>query len=103
MRNICILAAVIAIAPPAALYYASRDRKHEHPVQHLQAFAGILQADAYSEYNELYDPSRSQASATKRIARFGFVALARTALKSEAETRRLSILGRDHPGPLHEI
>jgi transposase len=33
--------------PPAALYYASRDRKHEHPVQHLQAFTGILQADAY--------------------------------------------------------
>src|SRR6059058_1325737 len=27
-------------APPAALYYASRDRKHEHPVQHLQAFTG---------------------------------------------------------------
>ena len=23
-------------APPAALYYASRDRKHEHPVQHLK-------------------------------------------------------------------
>src|SRR5437773_3962657 len=34
-------------APPAALYYASRDRRHEHPVRHLQAFAGILQADAY--------------------------------------------------------
>ena len=43
-------------APPAALYYASRDRKHEHPVQHLQAFTGILQAHAYSGYNELYDP-----------------------------------------------
>ena len=48
-------------APPAALYYASRDRKHEHPVQHLQAFTGILQADAYSGYNELYDPSRSHS------------------------------------------
>jgi transposase len=23
-------------APPAALYYASRDRRHEHPVRHLQ-------------------------------------------------------------------
>jgi transposase len=49
-------------APPAALYYASRDRKHEHPVQHLQAFTGILQADAYSGYNELYDPSRPQGA-----------------------------------------
>jgi len=34
-------------APPAALYYASRDRRHEHPVRHLQGFTGILQADAY--------------------------------------------------------
>src|SRR6266540_5291623 len=41
-------------APPAALYYASRDRRHEHPARHLQPFTGILQADAYSGYNELY-------------------------------------------------
>ncbi len=40
-------------APPAALYYASRDRRHEHPVRHLKAFSGILQADAYNGYNEL--------------------------------------------------
>jgi transposase len=46
-------------APPAALYYASRDRRHEHPAQHLAAFTGILQADAYSGYNELYDASRA--------------------------------------------
>ncbi|MGC1995412.1 MAG: IS66 family transposase, partial [Pseudolabrys sp.] len=54
-------------APPAALYYASRDRKHEHPLQHLQAFTGILQADAYSWYNELYDPSRSQGAITAAL------------------------------------
>ena len=54
-------------APPAALYYASRDRRHEHPVQHLQAFTGILQADAYSGYNELYDPSRSQGAITAAL------------------------------------
>jgi transposase len=54
-------------APPAALYYASRDRKHEHPVQHLQAFTGILQADAYSGYNELYDPRRSQGAITAAL------------------------------------
>jgi transposase len=47
-------------APPAALYYASRDRRQEHPSRHLQTFAGILQADAYSGYNELYDPSRAE-------------------------------------------
>src|SRR5258706_10907762 len=42
--------------PPAAVYYASRDRRHEHPVWHLRGFAGILQADAYDGYNELYEP-----------------------------------------------
>ena len=46
-------------APPAALYYASRDRRQEHPTRHLQGFTGILQADAYSGYNELYDLSRT--------------------------------------------
>jgi transposase len=46
-------------APPAALYYASRDRRHEHPARHLASFTGILQADAYSGYNELYDPLRA--------------------------------------------
>jgi transposase len=54
-------------APPAALYYASRDRRHEHPAQHLQGFAGILQADAYSGYNELYDPSRAQGVITSAL------------------------------------
>ena len=54
-------------APPAALYYASQDRRHEHPVRHLQGFTGILQADAYSGYNELYDPSRSPAPVTAAL------------------------------------
>src|SRR6266436_5797513 len=53
--------------PPAALYYASRDRRHEHPAQHLQPFTGILQADAYSGYNELYDPSRPQGAITSAL------------------------------------
>jgi transposase len=54
-------------APPAALYYASRDRRHEHPGRHLQGFTGILQADAYSGYNEVYDPSRAQGPITAAL------------------------------------
>jgi len=53
--------------PPAALYYASRDRRHEHPVRHLRDFAGILQADAYDGYNELYEPSRSPGPITSAL------------------------------------
>ena len=40
--------------PPAALFYASRDRTREHPERHLSGYAGILQADAFDGYNRLY-------------------------------------------------
>ena len=40
--------------PPAALFYASRDRTGEHPERHLVGWAGILQADAFDGYNRLY-------------------------------------------------
>jgi len=40
--------------PPAAMFYYSRDRKGEHPRAHLAQYAGILQADAYDGYNQLY-------------------------------------------------
>ena len=49
-------------APPAVLYYASRDRRQEHPERHLKDFSGILQADAYSGYNGLYDPGREKGA-----------------------------------------
>src|SRR5436309_6220351 len=54
-------------APPAALYYASRDRRQEHPERHLRGFTGILQADAYSGYNGLYDPSRCPGAITPAL------------------------------------
>lgn len=54
-------------APPAALYYASRDRRHEHPERHLTGFAGILQADAYSGYNTLFDAARVGGAATSAL------------------------------------
>jgi transposase len=44
--------------PPAALFYASRDRTREHPERHLAGWAGLLQADAFDGYNRLYLPDR---------------------------------------------
>ncbi len=41
-------------APPAALYYFSTDRRKEHPTRHLTGWTGLLQADAYGGYNDLY-------------------------------------------------
>ena len=45
--------------PPAALFRYARDRSGDHPVEHLQTFAGILQADAYAGYRRLYAAGRS--------------------------------------------
>ena len=45
-------------APPAAVFYYSRDRGGKHPQAHLAQYPGILQADAYSGYGPLYKPGR---------------------------------------------
>src|SRR3954462_14902045 len=42
-------------APPAAMFYYSRDRGGGHPARHLAGYTGILQADAYGGYNKLYE------------------------------------------------
>src|ERR1700733_11130831 len=46
-------------APPAAMFYYSRDRKGEHPQTHLAGYAGLFQADAFDGYRQLYLPDRS--------------------------------------------
>jgi transposase len=45
-------------APPAAIYFFSPDRTSAHPEAHLARWQGLMQADAYSGYNRLYDPKR---------------------------------------------
>jgi transposase len=45
-------------APPAAMFYYSRDRRGEHVEVHLARWSGLLQADAYSGYNKLYAANR---------------------------------------------
>jgi transposase len=41
-------------AAPAVFYGYSADRRGEHPRRHLGGFGGILQADGYAGFNELY-------------------------------------------------
>jgi transposase len=53
--------------PPAALFYYARDRRGEHPVDHLRNYSGILQADAYSGYNELFKPARQPQPLTRAL------------------------------------
>ncbi|SEK11019.1 IS66 family transposase, partial [Marinovum algicola] len=45
-------------APPAALFHFSRDREMAHPNRHLAGWQGVLQADAYGGYNDLYRDDR---------------------------------------------
>ena len=67
-------------APPAAVYYASGDRRGEHPQKHLAAFAGILQADCYNGFAPLFDPRTKVRPITPAFcfahARRGFFELA---------------------------
>jgi transposase len=51
--------------PPAALFYYSRDRAGEHAARHLAGYAGILQADAYSGFGQLYEPRRRPGPITE--------------------------------------
>jgi transposase len=44
--------------PPAAVFFASPDRKGERPLTHLAAFSGVLQADGYAGFNGLYEGRR---------------------------------------------
>jgi transposase len=41
--------------PPAAFFRYSPDRKGERPREHLKGFRGVLQADAYGGFRELYE------------------------------------------------
>jgi hypothetical protein len=40
--------------PPAALFCYSPDRKGEHPRVHLKRFRGVIQADGYAGFNQLF-------------------------------------------------
>jgi len=67
-------------APPAALFYFSRDREMAHPNRHLAGWQGILQADAYGGYNDLYrgdrDPGPVESALCWSHARRKFFELA---------------------------
>ena len=44
--------------PPAALFRYSADRKGEHPRAHLEEFTGVIHADGYAGFNELFAGNR---------------------------------------------
>jgi len=44
--------------PPAAFFEYSRSRHGEYPAKHLEGWTGVMQADAFAGFNELYDGRR---------------------------------------------
>ena len=81
-------------APPAALFHYSPDRRGEHPQRHLAGYAGILQADAYAGFGELYHPARKPGPITEagcwahgRRKLFDLAHLAKAPLAAEAVQR----------------
>jgi transposase len=43
---------------PAVLFRYSPDRKGEHPLAHLRSFSGVLHADGYAGFDQLYRPGK---------------------------------------------
>jgi len=81
-------------APPAAVFHYSPDRRGEHPQKHLLAYAGILQADAYAGFQDLYHPGRKPGPVTEagcwahgRRKLFELAQIARAPLAAEAVHR----------------
>ena len=46
------------LSQQAAVFFYSRDRSAEHPCRHLASYSGILQADAYAGFGDLYAAGR---------------------------------------------
>jgi hypothetical protein len=81
-------------APPAAVFYFSRDRTAEYPRRHLASYAGILRADAYAWYDELNRAGRKPGPVTEaacwahfRGKVFELAEVARAPLAAEAVQR----------------
>lgn len=82
-------------SPPAAIFHFSPDRRMEHPNGHLAGWAGVLQADAYGGYNDLYRPDRPPGPITSALC----WAHARRKFFELADIARQARGGR----PAHEI
>jgi len=50
--------------PPAVVYVYSPDRKGEHPRDHLKDFRGVLHADGYAGFRELYEKKGADGEPT---------------------------------------
>jgi len=85
--------------PPAVCYFYSPDRKADHPRAHLKAFRGILHADGYAGFKELYqvktpgeDPVIQEAACMAHVRRKFFDLTTDPAPVAEEALRRIGEL-----------
>ena len=88
--------------PPAAVFHFSRDRTAEHPNRHLAGYSGILQADAYAGFADLYAPGRGPGPITEaacwahfRRKVFELAEVARAPLAAKAVRRIDGVFGAE--------
>lgn len=75
--------------PPAVWFAYSPNRRGEHPQRHLSGFGGILQADAYAGFNELFADGSVREAACHAHARRKFYDIhVRTPSETTAEALR---------------
>ncbi|WP_342271328.1 IS66 family transposase [Candidatus Tisiphia endosymbiont of Parasteatoda lunata] len=55
-------------SPVAVCYFYSPDRKGTRPLEHLKDFTGVLHADAYAGYNQLYIDDEKSATKIEEAA-----------------------------------
>jgi transposase len=82
---------------PAVWFAYSPDRKGEHPQKHLRDFTGILQADAYAGFNQLYESGSIQEAACWAHVRRKFYEL------MEAHKSPIATEAVERIGALYEI
>lgn len=85
---------------PAVWFAFSPDRKGEHPRAHLKSFKGILQADGYPGFDQLYATGRIQEAACWAHVRRKFydIALAQTSpIANESLTRIAALYAIESP------
>jgi transposase len=58
-----------ATTPAAIAYYYSPDRKGTHPADHLASFSGVMHADGYGGYRQLYGNQIVEAACMAHVRR----------------------------------
>ena len=79
-----------SVAPPAAFYRFSMDRKGIRPAEHLKGYSGFMHADGYAGFEELYRSGRITEVACLAHIRRKFFDIAKatgSAVATEAVTR----------------